>query len=158
MPAVTLRAIDRDDLPLLAESVATNEQLTTFAFFGYSSTNAFERRFAADGFISDDSGSLAVIDENGALAGTVGWHALQHGPSRSARALNIGIELFAEARGRGIGTSAQRAISEYLFTTTLIERLEATTDIENIAEQRALGKAGFTQEGVVRHGQFRAGE
>jgi RimJ/RimL family protein N-acetyltransferase len=62
-----------------------------------------------------------------------------------------------EHRGNGYGTQAQRLIAGYLFANTLIERLEASTDVENIAEQRALEKAGYTREGVLRHAQFRAG-
>jgi RimJ/RimL family protein N-acetyltransferase len=38
-----------------------------------------------------------------------------------------------------------------------VERLEASTDIDNVAEQRALEKAGFLREGVLRHAQYRAG-
>ena len=30
--------------------------------------------------------------------------------------------------------------------------------VDNLAEQRALGTAGFQREGVLRHAQFRAGE
>lgn len=128
-----------------------------FGFFGFTATNNLERRFAADGMISDASGTLIVEDETGAVAGTVGWFAVQHGPSSTARALNIGIALLAAYRGRGLGTAAQLAIAEYLFVNTLIERLEASTDVENLAEQRALEKAGFQREGVLRHAQFRDG-
>ena len=38
-----------------------------------------------------------------------------------------------------------------------IERVEASTDVDNIAEQRSLDKAGFTREGVIRRAQYRAG-
>jgi RimJ/RimL family protein N-acetyltransferase len=31
-----------------------------------------------------------------------------------------------------------------------VHRIEAATDIENVAEQRVLEKAGFTREGVLR--------
>lgn len=83
---------------------------------------------------------------------------MQHGPSAACRHLNIGIGLLPEHRGKGYGTAAQRALSSYLFSTRLVERLEASTDVDNVAEQRALEKAGFTREGVLRHAQFRAGE
>jgi aminoglycoside 6'-N-acetyltransferase len=36
-------------------------------------------------------------------------------------------------------------------------RVQASTDIENAAEQRALAKAGFTREGVIRKAQWRNG-
>jgi RimJ/RimL family protein N-acetyltransferase len=38
-----------------------------------------------------------------------------------------------------------------------VNRIEAQTDVDNVAEQRALEKAGFHREGVARGAQFRAG-
>ncbi len=154
MIQVRLRPVRADDLPKLRMSSALDDH---FGFFGFTATNSLERRFSIDGMISDASGSLIVEDETGAVAGTVGWFAVQHGPSSTARALNIGIALLPTYRGRGLGTAAQLGIAEYLFANTLIERLEASTDVENIAEQRALDKAGFQREGVLRHAQFRDG-
>lgn len=49
-------------------------------------------------------------------------------------------------------------LAEYLFSTTLAHRLEATTEIDNHAEQRALEKAGFVREGVLRGRGFVRGE
>ena len=46
---------------------------------------------------------------------------------------------------------------DYLFSETAINRLEAGTDVENIAEQRSLEKAGLRREGVARGAQYRAG-
>lgn len=65
---------------------------------------------------------------------------------------------FAEHRGRGHGSAAQRLLVDYLFATRLVERIEAATDSENLAEQRSLEKAGFSREGTLRHAQFRDGE
>ena len=64
----------------------------------------------------------------------------------------------AAARGQGIGSQAQRLIAEYLFEQTLVHRIEASTDVTNIAEQRALERAGFTREGILRGAQFRLGQ
>jgi RimJ/RimL family protein N-acetyltransferase len=115
------------------------------------------RRFAADGMLSEEAGTLAVETPDGTLAGTVSWFTVPHGPSAACQALNIGISLLPGQRGRGYGSAAQRALAEYLFATTLAERIEAETDVENVAEQRALERAGFTREGILRHTQFRAG-
>ena len=38
-----------------------------------------------------------------------------------------------------------------------MNRIEAQTDVDNIAEQRSLEKAGFVREGTARGAQFRAG-
>jgi RimJ/RimL family protein N-acetyltransferase len=87
----------------------------------------------------------------------VSWHRVGYGPPGGSDAWNMGIELAPEARGNGYGVEAQALLARYLFETTLANRVEAQTDIENIAEQRALEKAGFTREGVARGSQFRAG-
>jgi RimJ/RimL family protein N-acetyltransferase len=62
-----------------------------------------------------------------------------------------------EARGTGVGTEAQRQLVRYLFAHTAVPRIEADTEVGNIAEQRALEKAGFTREGVLRSVVFRDG-
>jgi RimJ/RimL family protein N-acetyltransferase len=126
--------------------------------FEISSHNALRRRFADNGGIADERAVLAVEDESGQLIGSMSWFTVQHGPSAACRALNVGISLFPHFRGKGYGAEAQRQLADYLFQTKLIERIEAGTDVDNIAEQRALDKAGFTREGVLRHAQFRAGE
>lgn len=61
-------------------------------------------------------------------------------------------------RNKGYGSEAQRLLAEYLLQTFPIARVEAETDITNLAEQRALEKAGFVREGVLRKAQWRAGD
>jgi len=69
----------------------------------------------------------------------------------------IGIGLAPEFRGRGYGSEAQQLLVRYLFAHTPVNRVEATTEIANVAEQRALEKAGFTREGILRGASFRQG-
>jgi RimJ/RimL family protein N-acetyltransferase len=118
---------------------------------------ALHRHFA-EGMTSEEGGSLAVETPEGTLAGGVSWFSVPHGPTAACRALNIGISLLPGQRGRGYGAAAQHALAEYLFATTLVERIEAETDVANVAEQRALERAGFTREGVLRHAQFHVGQ
>ncbi len=89
--------------------------------------------------------------------GTVGWHMVRHGPNDESSAWNFGIELLPTARGHGYGVEAQAQLAVFLFAETSVNRIEAQTDIENMAEQRALEKAGFRREGIARGSQFRAG-
>jgi RimJ/RimL family protein N-acetyltransferase len=69
----------------------------------------------------------------------------------------IGIWLRREYRGRGIGTAAQAQVAELFLRHTTVNRVEAHTDVENVAEQRALEAAGFRPEGVTRGAQWRDG-
>ena len=107
--------------------------------------------------IGEEGGSLAVVDDDGALVGDVSWRRRVTGPGPHNHSWNLGIMLLPEHRGRGHGTAAQRQLAAYLFAHTAVERVEADTDVANVAEQRALEKAGFTREGVLRRAQFREG-
>ncbi|MEV6637018.1 GNAT family protein [Actinoplanes sp. NPDC051470] len=153
MSKVKLRAALREDLPLLVVDAAADPIDT----FGFVATNAWERAFAADGLIGYDRGTLVVEDSDGVVAGKVSWLPVPHGPNPPSLALNIGIRLRPAFRGRGLGGPAQALLADYLFGTTTFERLQAETDVGNIAEQRALEKAGFQREGIARHAQFRKG-
>ena len=100
---------------------------------------------------------VELTDANGmsAVAGQVTWHLESYGPNPGSRAWNIGIGLSPSTRGHGVGGVAQRLLAEWLLDTTDHDRVEASTDVENVAEQRALEKAGFVQEGIIRSAQER---
>lgn len=87
--------------------------------------------------------------------GDMSSHWVWYGPSPGSKAANIGIAISAPWRGKGIGSIAQRLLAQWLHNEG-IHRVEASTDVENIAEQRSLAKAGFIFEGVIRGSQMRA--
>jgi len=107
---------------------------------------------------NEHNGQLIVeLIAEGTPIGTVGWHRVMYGPNPESAAWNIGISLIPETRGKGYGTEAQRQVAAYLFDTTDVNRVEASTDVDNVAEQRSLEKAGYRREGVQRGSQYRAG-
>jgi RimJ/RimL family protein N-acetyltransferase len=63
---------------------------------------------------------------------------------------DLGIGLFADRRGQGVGTIAIRLLTAYLFDEEQAVRVTLSTDLDNTAMRRAADKAGFTQEGVMR--------
>jgi RimJ/RimL family protein N-acetyltransferase len=102
-------------------------------------------------------GELMVTDGDDQPIGTVGWHQVLHGPNVGSIALDIGISLRPEHRGVGHGARAQRMAAEYLFRTFPVHRVQASTDVSNVAEQKALERAGFAREGLMRGAQWRQG-
>jgi RimJ/RimL family protein N-acetyltransferase len=98
-----------------------------------------------------------TIVAGGVPVGGISYRPASYGGTVGCLAWNLGISLLPEARGRGIGSLAQRLLAEFLFDTTELDRVEATTDVDNLAEQRALEKAGFIREGVTRGAQLRGG-
>jgi RimJ/RimL family protein N-acetyltransferase len=155
--ALRLRPVRRADLDTLERWRADPEALGGHNWFGFSPEGELRRRFDQDGLLGPDRGNLLVELDGGTLAGDVSYHAVWHGPNPGSRAFNVGIALLPEHRGQGHGAEAQRQLAAYLFAHTRVERLEASTDVDNLAEQRSLVKAGFTREGVLRSAQFRDG-
>ena len=136
---------------------ATEPGLVGLDWSGFRDAGAPVRRFAVDGFLGADDGRLMVEDEEERVAaGFVSWRAGSYGGL--ARHWEIGIALLPEWRGRGIGWRAQATLCDYLFAHTPVQRIQAGTHPENLAEQHALVKAGFRLEGVVRACEFRAGQ
>ncbi len=118
-----------------------------------------DRRRLARGPLRDDEGGVFLIERlaDGEAIGTIGYRRTHYGPNAESAVLMIGIELAAEARGQGYGTEAQRQMADWLFEHTSVHRVEAATDVDNVAEQRSLERAGFVRDGVMRGAQFRAG-
>ena len=158
-PRVRLRIPTIDDVPLLDTwRLNMADGLGVFNDFGQpfksQMKTAEEMRF-----IEEVHGTFMVERvADGVAIGTVDWRPAMYGPNPESRAWAFGISLAAEGRGQGYGAEAIRLLVEYLFETTSASRIEGSTDIENVASQRALEKAGFTREGVARKAQFRAGE
>lgn len=63
----------------------------------------------------------------------------------------VGIDLWAEAdRGQGIGSEAVTLLTAHLFAREGAHRVQATTDVDNVAMRRSLERCGFAFEGVLR--------
>jgi RimJ/RimL family protein N-acetyltransferase len=125
---------------------------------GYRSPGQYQRRIESGELINEDHGMLVIVDDEDRLVGDVSWVRLLNGPPPHGYCWNIGVWVAPEDRGRGHGAEAQRQLAAYLFANSYYERVEAGTEAANIGEQKALEKAGFTREGVLRRACFRDGE
>ena len=149
-----LRPVTEDDLPWLENSRNDPAATGPHEWHGWHDPGSYRRRWAESRLLGDSGGTLMVIHGTD-RAGSISWRKVQTGMISHCWA--IGIGLAAEFRGRGYGSEAQRRLVRYLFAHTQVNRIEATTEITNVGEQRALEKAGFTREGVLRGATFRAG-
>ena len=115
----------------------------------------YERRDALDYIRGSREGWQAWTHTNFAIlveglesaVGSVGiqWTEIAEGVGE------IGYWVAAEARGRGVGTTATRLVAEWAFDVEQrLERLQLRADARNAASNRVAEKAGFTREGVLR--------
>lgn len=143
-----------DDLAMLERLTNSPEGTGPHEWYGWSDPHLYRHRWAENGLLGSAGGTLMVVSGDEVL-GFVNWR--QVGTGLTSYCWEIGIGLAPGARGRGLGTLAQRLLVRYLFAHTQVNRIQAGTEVTNLAEQRALENAGFTREGVMRGVSFRDG-
>jgi RimJ/RimL family protein N-acetyltransferase len=153
---VALRPFREQDLSFL-ERLSTDPTVAgPYVWAGFRDAGIRRRRLEKDGYVSAASTALAVVLGDDTVAGIASWEANDRG-GPSGGCYEIGLALLPKHRGRGLGTVAHQILVQHLFECTLIHRLEAQTDAENIAEQTVLERAGFRREGLFRAARFRQG-
>lgn len=151
---VKLAPVREEDLDTLNYLTGDPEGAGAHQWYGWHDPHLHRRRWQENGFLSDEGG-LLMITAGGDRAGLLSWRKVP--TSRVSYCWSMGIVVAPGFRGKGVGTRAQRLLVEYLFAHTPVNRIEASTELSNIGEQRALEKAGFTREGILRGGGFRDG-
>lgn len=149
-----LRPVAEDDLPVIERLTGDPEAAGEHNWQGWFDPALWRRRWEETRLLTDAGGALMVERAEERL-GFVSWR--RQPTTRTSFCWNIGVGMLPEVRGLGYGTEAQRLLVDYLFAHTQVNRVEATTEIGNTAEQWALSKAGFTREGVLRGFGFRDG-
>ncbi len=90
---------------------------------------------------------------DGHLIGTCGYFRWDWQHHRA----EIGYDLCPDAWGQGLMPEALRALVRYGFDEMDLNRIEATTHIENQRSQHVLRKLGFQREGLLREYYYRDG-
>jgi RimJ/RimL family protein N-acetyltransferase len=88
-----------------------------------------------------------------APVGLVVVRALDH----ACTMVSVSAVVATEFRGTGLFQDAARALLDGLFGPLGVHRIEVRVDIRNARANGALRKLGATQEGVLRHAQYRDG-
>ncbi|BCB84881.1 hypothetical protein Psuf_021940 [Phytohabitans suffuscus] len=150
---VWLRPVVESDLEMFRRFL-TEPFLVGLDWSGFKDAQQPARRFAQDGYLGEEDGRL-IVNVRGQACGLVSYRQGLYGGM--ARYWEIGIALLPQWRGMGIGWRAQALLTDYLFSHSPAQRVQAATHDENTAEQKSLVRAGFQLEGVVRACEFRAG-
>ena len=153
---VKLRTVQEPDLQTLCRLDTKPELSEPFEWRGFTNPQARRRRWEQDNYLGSSDGLLVVAQPDDTFAGIVNWRSIASSGPQGV--YEIGILLLPDHRGKGYGTGAQRVLVDYLFATTTANRIEATTEIDNLAEHRAPEKAGFIREGVLRGRGFVRGQ
>ena len=148
---VNLRILEKEDLPLLAEWFNNPE------FFGEFNPLRQLFREEIEKMLSDphELRPFVVEKKDGSKVGFIAHFYVLH---PAGKQLEVGYSLVPSERGKGYCTEALKIMVEFLFLSKDTNRIQAMTDPRNLASQKALQKAGFKKEGVLRKTLFSRGE
>ena len=149
-----LRPVVEADLEVLDAAFNDEDAIGVFNWGGFTDLTVWRKRWAENRLLTEEK-SVLMIDVAEETIGFVNWGRNMTGPI--GYCYEYGISLWPSARGKGYGTAAQILLARYLFAHSPVHRIQATTDIDNIGEQRALEKAGFIREAVLKELAFRDG-
>ncbi len=112
------------------------------------SEEALRRRLALSSTLTK-SEILFALEADGKLVGEIQARCSED--ALPPGVFELGIEIYDPAdRGRGFGTEATGLIATHLFEVEGAHRLQASTEVGNVAMRRLLERLGFSFEGVLR--------
>ncbi|WP_435193699.1 GNAT family N-acetyltransferase [Streptomyces sp. NRRL F-5630] len=148
---ILLRPLAGGDAPALLDAYVRNrshlqpfEPVRTEEFY----TLAGQRERLANQLAAQEAGALfgwVFVDEE-RIVGTITLTHVARGPLNSA---NLGYWVDGDYAGRGLTGAAAAFVVRYADEVLGLHRVEAGTLLDNLASQRVLAKAGFTEFGVA---------
>lgn len=134
---VSLRAYREDEFERICEIRGIDNQ---------EWRDRFRKRFDKSGDWDDHYLHFA-IDLDGEVIGDLQLRRCDM--TRPDGALELGLEIAPELRGKGLGSAALIAAAHYAFSNGA-HRIEGSTEEGNTAMRRAFEKAGWRFEGVLK--------
>ncbi len=114
-----------------------------------------EKKFDDESRSKDMCETFLIIDDDEKIIGRV-FH-FKTVPYFNAR--EIGYGLFVKnLHGKGVMTEAVKLLTDYLFKTLLINRLEIHMSVGNRASEKVAINCGYTKEGIARGAIFCRGK
>ena len=87
-----------------------------------------------------------------AMAGVISFHS----PNFNNKVSEIGYWITKEFRGKSIGTTAVKVLTNFGFETMGWNRIEAMIDNDNEASKKVITRAGYEHEGLLRQRVIRS--
>ena len=149
---LTLRPLEEKDIPNIFKS-CQDPVIPKFTRVPVDYTLAhaefFVREKTPKSIAEKTELAFAIDYGNGAdkeFAGVISFHSMDL-PDLVAE---LGYWIGAGVRGKGVGTTAARMLTNFGFESMGFERIEALGDVENSLSRRLLESAGYTLEGILR--------
>lgn len=149
---VTLRALEREDLPLARAYLQDPDVLAYFGFYVPMSQADEEDWYENDR--RNASTITFAIEVEGRFVGGGGFSHLDHKHRRAEVGIFVGDKSLWD---RGVGSEAMRQMIDYGFEQLNLHRIYLRVFAENQRAIHVYEKLGFQQEGRSRQSEWRHG-
>lgn len=146
---LTIRPVEKRDLAFL-QLAQTQGMRGLFQEVQMESMARLRSQWEKDGMLGEQF-QMLMVELEGQPVGFVTAFFVREGMVR------VGIQLDENCRGQRVGSRAFALLRDYLLENFPLVRLEADTDVDNIAAQKMLERCGFRAEGVLRKYRFHHG-
>jgi RimJ/RimL family protein N-acetyltransferase len=143
-PRLLLRALRPDEIEPEWRAMVTADPMTIAKL---PDENSFKARLARSGHLENGWLDLA-IDLDGASIGRIQTF-VPPGRSLAPGTFDVGIDLQAEARGKGYGREALALLTDWLFEHAAAVVVEASTDPANLAMRTVFQRVGWSCAGSL---------
>jgi ribosomal-protein-serine acetyltransferase len=151
---VELRLLEEEDAAQLFALIERNRAYLRewLPWVDYETSVEDSRRFVRRSVqrYLDNEGFDMAIQYQAQLAGVISFHTVNW-PNRQ---VEIGYWLGADFQGHGVMTRACRTMLEYAFRRLQLNRVTILCAVENVRSRAIPERLGFTQEGVIREGEW----
>ena len=150
---INLRIAEKEDIPLLQQWFNDASFAGNYANFPIqTSLNQLEPQIVEHKLYGHEWVNFIVEKKDGTKIG----EAVHYISAPNFGWVEIGYAIIPEHRSRGYGTEAVQLLTDYLFLTKNIPRIQAVVDAENVASKSVLEKNGFKKEGTLRKALWNA--
>jgi len=153
---ITLRELSRDDVPIInrwrQDPVVADCVVAPRRFIGLDVDLTWYDDYLARR--SSEVRCAVCLAESGQLVGMVSLTRIDYIHRNAEFSIMVGER---EARNRGVGTAAARAMVRHGLFDVNLHRIYVSILRDNVSSIRMCQKAGFREEGTIREGAYKNG-
>lgn len=147
---LTLRKLELTDAEMMFSNWASDDEVTRFLRWDAHKTIDDSKNMIqmwVNNYQSDSTYYWGMYLKDGQMIGSIGIMITSEYDFKAGLGYKIGSRWW----GQGYTSEAARAVIDYMFKNTDIERIEAYNSVENPASGKVMEKVGMRKEGFSRH-------
>ena len=147
---LTLRRLELADAEMMFSNWTGDDNVTRFLRWNAHKTIEDTKNMIqqwVNNYQDDSTYYWGVYLKDGEMIGSIGVTIVSEYDFKGELGYKIGRRWW----NQGYSSEAARAVIDYMFLNTDVERIESFCSVENLASRKVMEKVGMCYEGLLRH-------